>query len=30
MLSLRDASAADTSERLFRLTRTALGGLPPA
>ncbi|MFC7342268.1 DUF3558 family protein [Saccharopolyspora griseoalba] len=30
MLSLRGASAADTSDPLFRLTRTALGALPPA
>lgn len=30
MLSMRDASAADTSERLFGLTKTALAALPAA
>lgn len=30
MLSMRDASAADTSERLFGLTKTALAELPAA
>ncbi|TDD05761.1 DUF3558 domain-containing protein [Saccharopolyspora terrae] len=30
MLSLKDASAADTADRLFGLTTAALGKLPPA